>query len=522
MPLLNIFDNKIFKVSYLLIIISKVCLFFLLYLLGINIVYSADLLISPATGSYNVGSTFTITVQANPRGQQINAVEAELRFDPSELSVVSVSREGSAFSLWTNEPSFSNSAGTVQFGGGNPTPFSTQSPLMTVTFRATGDGDASVSFTEATVLAADGFGTDVLNNMTGGTYTLSVADTTPTQETSTPTPTPTQTTPQADTDSDAAIAFGDPPRAPVVGSTDWLDSELWYTRTVGKFTWDIPFDVNAVAIAISTSSNFVPSTNSENIVEPPVESFEITEGMISDGIYYLSVQFRNQVGWGAVNNRKFMVDSTPPDSFTIDVIPGSSDRSFPTLRFESRDAMSGISHYDMEIANREPVRITPDEARLGYLLRDLEDGTYTVTITAFDKAGNRTISTAPVLITAGWLPPETDEEKDSFWSFLTGTTLLIIFLILIIVGQSIYIYFDRKQRNATEHRLRRETKEIEEQMTKIFSALRDEIYDQINTITKRPRLSKREKETVEQLNQALEVSETLIEKEINDVQSILK
>ena len=59
-------------------------------------------------------------------------------------------------------------------------------------------------------------------------------------------------------------------------------------------------------------------------------------------------------------------------------------------------------------------------------------------------------------------------------------------------------------------------------MEKIFSALRDEIYDQINTITKRQRLSKKEKEAVENLNQALEVSETLIEKEIGDVEKILK
>ena len=59
-------------------------------------------------------------------------------------------------------------------------------------------------------------------------------------------------------------------------------------------------------------------------------------------------------------------------------------------------------------------------------------------------------------------------------------------------------------------------------MEKIFSALRDEIYDQVNMITKRKRLSKSEKEAVEGLNQALEVSETLIEKEINDVKAILK
>jgi hypothetical protein len=59
-------------------------------------------------------------------------------------------------------------------------------------------------------------------------------------------------------------------------------------------------------------------------------------------------------------------------------------------------------------------------------------------------------------------------------------------------------------------------------MEKIFSALRDEIYEQVNHITKRKRLSEKEKEAVEGLTQALEVSETLIEKEISDVKTILR
>jgi hypothetical protein len=85
-----------------------------------------------------------------------------------------------------------------------------------------------------------------------------------------------------------------------------------------------------------------------------------------------------------------------------------------------------------------------------------------------------------------------------------------------------YLIFERKQYAKKEERLRKETREVQDQMEKIFSALRDEIYDQINNITKRPRLSAKEKEAVEGLNQALEVSETLIEKEINDVKKILK
>ena len=100
--------------------------------------------------------------------------------------------------------------------------------------------------------------------------------------------------------------------------------------------------------------------------------------------------------------------------------------------------------------------------------------------------------------------------------------LFIAFLLIIVALLGVYIWYNHKMIRQKEEKLRRETREIQDQMEKIFSALRDEIYDQINMITKRKRLSKNEKEAVEGLTQALEVSETLIEKEINDVKAILK
>lgn len=176
----------------------------------------------------------------------------------------------------------------------------------------------------------------------------------------------------------------------------------------------------------------------------------------------------------------------------------------------------------MTIADKEPLRITPDEARLGYMLKELEDGTYTVKVVATDMAGNMRESSVAVLITAGWVKPLEVVEEGSFWDFLTPINLLIFFLIVIILLQIIYFWYEHKALKEREEKLRRETREIQDQMEKIFSALRDEIYDQINMITKRKRLSTKEKEAVEALTQALEVSETLIEKEINDVKSVLK
>ena len=478
--------------------------------------HAANLLVSPSSGSYSAGQTFTTTIVVDPAGDSVNAVEASLTFDRTVLSVVNVSKTGSVFSLWTTEPTFSNTAGTISFGGGSPTPFSSRSTLLTVTFRTLTSGTGAINFGTASALAADGRGTDVLEGRTGASFTVAAATTpTPTPESE---PEPTPEPEEEDEDSNAALAFGDPPRAPEVGSVTFLDPEVWYNKLDGVFTWELPFDVNEVAVEIATSSDNEPTT----VIDPPVEEFAVSAENLVDGIQYLSVQFKNQVGWGAVTNRKIQIDTTPPEPFTINIQAGTTPSSFPLLVFAANDATSGIDKYELTIADKEPVTVTPDEAKLGYLLKELEDGTYTVKVTAFDKAGNRTDSSVPVLITAGWTKPVAEEAQASLWDLFTGTNVLIALLVLTIILQFAYIIFERKQYRKKEEKLRKETREIQDQMEKIFSALRDEIYDQVNNITKRPRLSAKEKEAVEGLNQALEVSETLIEKEINDVKKILK
>jgi Cohesin domain len=502
-----------------LILLCAVFLFFI----SAAVAEAATLSLSPSSGSYSAGQTFTTTVRANPAGQNINAVETTLKFDPKYLSVVSVSKDGSAFSLWTVEPTFSNTAGTVTFGGGSPTPFSAASNIVTITFRTVAEGSGAVSFSSASILAADGRGTDVYQPSTGGTYTVAAATTpAPTPTPTTPTPTPATPKPEEGNNGDEAIIYGEPPLAPEIGSPAFLDPEVWYKITDGLFSWTLPFDVTSVAIEIATSSENVPSKNKDAIIEPPVDEFRITKEIVVDGEQYLSIQFENQVGWGAVRNRKLLIDTTPPEPFEVIVRAGTTPSAFPLLVFEAGDKTSGIDYYELTIADKEPLIITPDEAKLGYLLKELEDGTYTVRVVAYDKAGNVREAAKAVLITAGWIKPLEVEEEGSFWDFFTPANLLIILLVIIIVLQTIYIWYERKLIRQKEDKLRRETREVQDQMEKIFSALRDEIYDQVNMITKRKRLSKNEKDAVEGLNQALEVSETLIEKEINDVKAILK
>lgn len=495
----------------------------LLYVVGLFLVsasfsFAADLSLSPSTGSYSPGQTFTVTVKAVPNGDNINAVESTLTFDQTVLSVVSVSKTGSAFSLWTTEPTFSNTAGTITFGGGSPTPFTTTSNLITVTFRAVKEGTGTVSFKNSSVLAADGRGTDVFKKATPGMFSVTAAAT----PTSAQTPEEKPTNNSKPNEDQQAIIYGDPPRAPEIGSQVFLDPEVWYNEVDGLFTWTLPFDVNAVAVEITTDPENVPHDHETAIIEPPVDEFTISKSIIKDGIQYVSVSFKNQVGWGAVTNRKLKIDTVPPEPFAISVQPGTTPNSFPLLRFEANDLSSGVEKYELTVADKEPIIITPDEARLGYLLKELEDGTYTVKVIATDMAGNKRESSVAVLVNAGWVKPLEVVEEASMWDYLTPINLFIFFLIVVILLQIVYFWYEHKNLKEREEKLRRETREVQDQMEKIFSALRDEIYDQINAITKRKRLSTKEKETVEALTQALEISETLIEKEINDIKTILK
>ncbi len=511
MSVLSVLQNKLGKQILSFAILVTAVFFF-----AVNLASAAEILISPTSGSYTSGQSFTATLQVNPQTKSINAVEAQLSYDNTKLSVVSVSKVGSVFSLWTTEPTFSNANGTLNFGGGSPTPFSSKSNLLTVTFKALAEGSAKVSVSSASVLAADGLGTDVYTGAVNATFAVAGAP----EPTETPKPVETkkEDIPKAETSDDATITFGDPPRAPEAGSAVFLDPEIWYATKVGVFTWDVPFDVDVLALDMSTSSEYEPVT----VYDPPIEQLSITDELVVDGVQYLTMQYKNQVGWGGILHRKLMIDTLPPELFTINVRAGNSATAFPLLTFEARDITSGIAKYEMTIAGGEPIEITPDEAKIGYLLKDLEDGTYTIKVVAFDFAGNETESSVAVLITAGWHPPVEVVAVTSIWDIFKGKNLIILLLLLTIIGQVVYSAYYRKQRDQKEQKLRKETREIQEQMEKIFSALRDEIYDQINMITKHERLSRKEKEAVEGLNQALEVSETLIEKEIADVSKILK
>ena len=139
---------------------------FSLFFLVVSFTHAASLSFSPASGSFSVGQTFTVGLIVSTPDQAMNAVSGVLSFPADLLEVTSLSKGGSIVGLWVQEPSFSNSAGTVNFEGValNPGFTGGSGRVLGVSFRVKRAGSAKLTFQTPSVLANDGQGTNILTS----------------------------------------------------------------------------------------------------------------------------------------------------------------------------------------------------------------------------------------------------------------------------------------------------------------------------------------------------------------------
>lgn len=373
------FGNKI-----IVSVLFTACFFFA----SAALASAASLSVSPGTGVYNSGATFTARVVVNSSGQSINAAEGTLKFNPNELSVVSVNRSGSIFNLWVAEPSFSNSAGTISFSGGLPSGYTGSSGnIMTVTFRVKGSGTAKVTFANGSVLANDGRGSNVLSGMNGGTYTLQAAAATPVAE-------------------EVIVEYVAPantPGAPQVSSNTHPDPAKWSTSKNAELTWSVPSGVTAVRTLLDNRSTSIPT----KVYETPISSITIPD--LDEGISYFHIQFKNADGWGRVTNYRLAVDSEKPTSIDI-YQPEDVDLTSPeqSVSVDVEDKTSDVRRFLVKIDDKEPFEFIKETGTSTINLPALEPGYHAVVIEAFDQAGNSIVGTFSITIASFEKPIFTD------------------------------------------------------------------------------------------------------------------
>ncbi len=106
----------------------------------------------------------TIPIIIDTDEHVINAIEVYLAFDPSAFKVESISKESSFIQIWiTDQPSFSNEAGTISLAGGLPNPgFSGRGTIGSVELTPLKSGIQRLTFDPKTrILLNDGLGSQV-------------------------------------------------------------------------------------------------------------------------------------------------------------------------------------------------------------------------------------------------------------------------------------------------------------------------------------------------------------------------
>ena len=350
--------------------IQVFCLVCAGFFLSVQFALAASLSVSPGTGVYASGAAFTVNVRVNTAGEAINAAEGTLKFNPRELSVVSVSRASSIFNLWVTEPTFSNSAGTVSFSGGSPAGYTgAGGTIMSITFRSIGAGASKVSFSNGSVLANDGRGTNVLTSMNGGNFTIQAASAAPEPEVI------------------EYVAPANTPAAPRVSSQTHPETNKWYTAKSAQLTWPVPAGVTAMRTLLNQNPTSVPT----KVYETPISSITLDE--LPDGESYFHIQFQNADGWGRVTHYRLGVDSQKPDTLEI-TLPEDADLANPVQRLvvDVTDETSAVNRLKIKIDANEPYEVDFSTASNTVELPALDPGYHTVVIEAFDQAGNSLVS----------------------------------------------------------------------------------------------------------------------------------
>lgn len=346
---------------------------------------AATLFVSPSTGTFRSGETFTATVRVNTQGSPVNAAEGTLKFDPNFIRVQSLTADGSIFNLNVQDPEFSNTQGTINFAGVilNPGYNGSSGTLLTIRFVARAAGSTAVTFTSGAVLANDGAGTNITNGLSGGNYVIVG------QQEASPA---TDNEPPPTTAGDALL--------PVVTSPTHPNSDRWYTSNDPRFTWILPSGVNGVSWLIAENATGNPGNLLDGLVD------EVSFEDVEDGLHYFHIKFQRNGAFGPIAHYAFRVDTKPPLPFTIRRLADDDDDTNPQpfLAYETSDETSGVQKYRMRIGSGDWFDVPEAPAEHPFRMPVQAPGVHPVTIEAIDGAGQTARAELVITVTSITVP----------------------------------------------------------------------------------------------------------------------
>jgi len=364
--------------------------------------------LSSPVENFEPGEIFAVDVLISSEETAVNAAQAVIYFPIELLEVVEILKTDSIFSLWIQEPTYSNFRGEIFFGGGLPSPgFKGRAgKVMTIFFRAKSIGIAEISFGKESILANNPQGTNIFSSSQSSRYSIGNLEVLPPKNNNRP------------------------PSAPEIISPTHPFADKWSNNNNPVFHWSLTADITGISSAFNQKPVFDPGNISRGLFNSK------TFKKVDDGIWYFHLKFKNDAGWGKISHFKIQIDTQPPDPFEITIDDGGDPTNpFPLLYFETKDNLSGISHYEVKIEEGDTfnlVKLHTNPFRAPYQA----PGSHLVVVKAVDMAGNKRTTSAELRVES--LPaPKITVCPDTFVSgeeilFVSGKSLpnakVIVFL----------------------------------------------------------------------------------------------
>ena len=323
-----------------------------------RLIYNSTLHLSPEGGLFALADDQFISVVLNTGGEDINAIEARISYNPEELEIMTID-DSASICDYTIEKNIDNTQGKIVYACAIVHDIfeGTNLNVLRLLVHAKTTKRVSLSFDEGTsVRANDGLGTEVLRKAVNGSYLFI----------------------------DSIESFFDKKEnnLPILYSETHFNTERWYKRDKIDMVWSLKNEgIMRYSLSKEKPDSLLEkySTTTEHFV-----SVKAPE----DGLYYFNIaEEKDDTVIGEVASFSIRVDRTPPEN----VMLTQSDehiRAGDVVRFmiTAEDKASGIaSGYYLKTSESifYPVN--------GVVYVPFpEKGTYSITARVFDNANNYT------------------------------------------------------------------------------------------------------------------------------------
>lgn len=146
----------------------------ILYKMGFPPTSKTVSFVIPSKGQYRINEVFRMPIEIVGVETPINAVQADLGFDPEKIEAINISTEGSFANIFIQKE-INNDMGYVRLTGGLPNPgfFSDRGLFGTVLFKGKSPGVVKIEFLPSSMaLTNDGRGTNVLKDLVSASYLI--------------------------------------------------------------------------------------------------------------------------------------------------------------------------------------------------------------------------------------------------------------------------------------------------------------------------------------------------------------